>query len=198
MAWMSYALADMSRSCCGFLLCVLAACGTAPATTDTSAADPAPAATSSPVDRAAAFVAAARRAEQAQPAGAVTLRALEEPLPDGVLPTFEYSRIGDITTRTANTTRMVTMQVRGIDPNDAYRSLRQAFEEKGYRTSDMSDVKGGGVAGSFSKGGQGGGLPMVVAAGGTHVMVVTSVYDEAQAARSNGFSGVVTITINTP
>jgi hypothetical protein len=179
------------------LVYAFAACGGAtPVTEDTSAKPDTPAAGRDAAATAASFAAAARRSDAAPSAASPTLRPLETPLPDGVLPDFEYSRLIDMTTRTSVTTRQVGLQVRGLSPPDAFRSLERAFVEKGYRSTGASELEGGNLTGGFSKGGEGGGMTVVVASGGTYVHVVTNHYDEK--GRKSGFTGGLNITIHTP
>jgi hypothetical protein len=100
------------------------------------------------------------------------------------------------TTRVANTTRQVGLQVLTLTPAEALDSLAQAFLSKGWQATESSAAGGRGLTQSYFKGGAGRGMTTVVASGGTYVTVVTSLYDEATAARS-GFTSVLNITINT-
>jgi hypothetical protein len=179
------------------LVFAFAACGGAtPDTGDTTAKPGSPAAGRDAAATAASFAAAARKSDAAPSAASPSLRPLETPLPDGVLPDFEYSRLIDMTTRTSFTTRQIGLQVRGISPADAFRSLERAFVGKGYRSTGASELGGGNLTGGFSKGGEGGGMTTVVASGGTYVHVVTNHYDEK--GRKSGFTGGLNITIHTP
>ena len=183
------------------LVVALAACGGAatPATETpaVSGTSEAPAPVRDAAATTASFKAAAERMASSQSSGTTTLRPLETPLPDGILPDFEYSRVADMTTRVANTMRQVSLQVRGITPNDALLSLEKAFVAKGFASSGAEENRGGNLMASFTKGGEGRALTMVVASGGTHVMVITNQFDEATQQRG-GFAGVLQITINTP
>jgi len=184
------------------LVVALAACAAPPTTPaaeepSVAGASDGPAPGRDAATTAASFKAAAERMASSQSNGTATLRPLEEPLPDGVLPDFEYSRVADMTTRVANTMRQVSLQVRGVKPNEALLSLEKAFVAKGYTSSGAQENRGGNLTASFTKGGEGRGLTTVVASGGTHVMVITNQFDEATQQRG-GFAGVLQITINTP
>lgn len=179
---------------------VLVGCGGEPAPTavTTPAAETAsePGAGRDAAASAAMFRAAGERLAAKSASGDAALVPLATPLPGDVLPSFEYSRLVDMTTQVAGTMRQVGLQVRGLTPAQALESLAAAYAAKGWETTEPVEASGGNLAQSFFKGGEGSAMAVVVASGGTYITVVTSVYDEAGAAHSGGFTGSLNIVIN--
>lgn len=179
------------------LVISLAACGDAPQSgpEGSTAAAAEPRMGNDAATSAAAFRAAAQRLEKKAQNDAPTLQALATPLPDGILPDFEYSRLADLSSQTAHSIRQVALQVRGLAPEEALTSLQKAFVNKGWTATDPVEAGGGNRSQSFFKGGKGGAMSTVVAAGGTHITVMTSRYDPS---RNSAFTGALNIVINAP
>jgi len=128
----------------------------------------------------------------------VILTPLDNPLPGNVMPDFSYRKIADISNRASHSIRNISLQVKDVSVHDAYATLESQFLDAGLSASE-SEVDNRGIrTGFFSLGGAGGPATALVASGGTHIMVLAKPNKPEDEANSQGFTGIMMITVNAP
>ncbi|GAB2495104.1 hypothetical protein [Arenimonas alkanexedens] len=153
-----------------------------------------PASDSAEVMRQAVARAAERKASS--PATAPKGATLKTALPGDVMPEFDYAVGSDFSSKVRNTQRIVMLRARGISAQDALTSLAGQFTAAGLESGDAGANEATLLQGFWTPG-EGRGL-MVVDAGGTHVQVMARDFEASSESAGEGYSALVTVTVNSP
>ena len=160
---------------------VLTACSESPAPAGSTAAAPA----------------AAAPAEAATASTAKATKPLGEPLPDGIVPDFEYHALVDMTTRAGFTMRQIHLDLPDLDAETATQRLVAQFQAAGYEASEPTWHEGTLIQSVYSPVESGARGIAVVEYGGAHVAITARDYEADHSRRAEGYRAVLRLQVNT-
>lgn len=134
-----------------------------------------------------------RAGEAAATAGAARL---QEALPGGVLPEFDYVLGSDLATRHAYATRTVTLRARGVDAREALDALAGGFTGAGFEAGAVASDKATLLQEFWTPGAARG--VAAVSAGGTRIGVMARDYAPDSESAREGYPALVVVTVNSP
>lgn len=148
--------------------------------------------------RSAEIVSASReRIREGSPSGGqAELKPLSTPLPGGVVPDFEYHALVDMSTRAHVTIRQVHLDLPTLSAQEGMDRLVAQFEAAGLASGDQAREKATLVRSVWTPSADGAKGIAVVDAGGTHVVLMATDYEDGHSRRDDGYRAMLRLQIN--